>query len=56
MDRENMEIDRECVIVERKAAIQRWCNAPASEQVRVYREFIQPLNQDLNRLNKILGL
>lgn len=44
------------VIEERKAALQRWANAPEGEKVRINSEFINPLNKQLIAINRRLGL
>lgn len=48
--------ERDGVIAERRQAFSRWANAGDVEKVRIHGEFIQPLNQQLLKLNRKLGL
>ena len=54
-DQKELMLERDQVIVERFKAFTRWGN-DESQKDRIYREFIQPLNQRLISLNRALGL
>jgi len=48
--------ERDGVIRERRQALALWLNAKGNNQSRIHSEFIQPLNAQLLKLNKRLGV
>ena len=48
--------ERDLIIMERRHALSRWANAEKVEQLRVFYEFVQPLNDQLLVLNRKLGI